>query len=135
MSSSIDIRSLIPNEFRVTALIKNHRGSYLKRSDDKSRSEVNLIVHADGTFNIQDPHTHANLTIEGSTVHWSALNGSASQRFEVHRSPEADLPHGLFCIGPKKYLGVDLVSFLKIETNVVRPALGAWESFHIAIQK
>ena len=131
MPTTIDIRSLITKEIRVTAQIKNHRGNYLKKEGNEN--DVDLCIYTDGTFCIQDKRTHENLTVEGSNVGWRAPNGQSSQRFELHQSQEADLPHGLFCVGNKKYLGVDLVSFLKIETLVSKPALGAWESFHVRI--
>jgi hypothetical protein len=129
--STIDIRSLITKEIRITAQIKNHRGNYLKK--DGNENEVDLCISKDGTFAIQDKHSRENLTFEGSSVSWRAPNGQLSQRFELHQSKETDLPYGLFCLGNKKYLGVDLLSFLKIETLVSKPALGAWESFQIKI--
>lgn len=130
-STTIDIRSLITKEIRVTAQIRNHRGNYLKKEGNEN--EIDLCVYNNGTFSIQDKHSRENLTFEGSSVSWRAPNGQTSQRFELHKSSEADLPYGLFCLGNKKYLGVDLVSFLKIETLVSKPTLGAWESFQVKI--
>lgn len=146
MDSKINIHSLITSEFRITAQIKNHRNNYLKsyiKPNDKgyhltthynlNENEVDLYIYNDGTFGIQDRQTRENLTFEGLSVSWRAPNGQLNQRFELHQTQNPNLPHGIFCLGTKTYLSVDLVSFLNIETLESKPVLGEWESFHVII--